>query len=166
MMKQRHVFSTPSITIAQDVIQAALAAGVEDDHIFLVARDDIEMDAIPSDRIDASMDTVPAALRGAIGGGSAGLLAGLIAIAFPPIGVTVAGIGALTAVGALTGTWSAALFGSGLDNNVRDQYSKEIEAGRILVIIEADDALEKHAREPMVSAGATRLAQQPHDLVR
>lgn len=165
-MKQRRVFSTPTITIAQDVIQAARDAGVEDDAIFLVARHDIEMDAIPPDRIDASMDTVPAALRGAVGGGSVGLLAGLVAIAIPPIGITVAGIGALTAVGALVGTWSAALFGSGIDNNVRHQYEQEIDAGRILVVIKVDDALAQRAREAMISAGATPLAHKPHDLVR
>lgn len=166
MMKQRHVFSTTSITVAHDVIQAARTAGVDDDDIFLIARDDIEMDAIPPHRIDASMDTIPAAVRGAVGGGSAGLIAGLVAVAFPPIGVTVAGIGALTAVGALVGTWSAALFGSGIDNNVRHQYEKEIEAGRILVVIEADDELEQRARGAMVDAGATALVHQPHDLVR
>lgn len=164
-MKHRRVFSVGTISAAHDVIHAARAAGVDDDDIFLIARQDIEMESIPPDRIDASMDTLPAAVRGAVGGGSAGLLAGLVAIAFPAIGITVAGIGALTAVGALVGTWSTAMFGSGIANNVRRQYEEEIEAGRILVVLEVAPKDEQRAHAAVVAAGATALAHAPHEPV-
>ena len=69
------------------------------------------MDAVPDDLREAHTDMVPAALRGAAGGGAVGLVAGLIAVAVPPLGITLAGAGLMAAVGALVGSWSSALVG-------------------------------------------------------
>jgi hypothetical protein len=90
---------------------------------------------------------MPAALKGAAAGGATGLVAGLIAVAIPPIGMTLAGAAAVAAVGALAGTWSSALMGSALPDPVRRKFEAEIESGRILVVIDGED-------EPLVIAGA------------
>jgi hypothetical protein len=137
-MKARRVFSTPNLPAAQRAIAAARGAGVADTDISLIARSDIEMDAIPAERIDASNDFVPAALRGAGAGGAIGLVAGLVAIAIPPIGITVAGAGLITLVSAAVAGWSAALMGSATPSHVRRKFEQEIESGRILVVIDDD----------------------------
>jgi hypothetical protein len=143
-MKNRHVFSTPDVTSARAAIAAARAVGVPDEGIALIARSDIEMDSIPEDRLDASADTMPAALRGAATGGALGLVGGLVAVAIPAIGITVAGVGLIALAAAAVGGWSSALMGSTVPNPVRRQFESEIEAGRVLVVI--DDEQERAAQ--------------------
>ncbi|MBN6151321.1 hypothetical protein JR065_13310 [Xanthomonas sp. AmX2] len=156
-MKLRRVYSTPDVATATRVLQAARSAGVDNDDLSLIARGDIELQAIPDDRKDAKTDFVPAAARGALGGGAAGLLAGLVAIAVPPLGITLAGAGVMTLAGALVGTWSSALVGATVADPVRRTFEEEIEAGRILVVIEGETAQLERADPAMVSAGATAL---------
>src|SRR5690606_38750404 len=98
-MTHRHVFSTPDIDVASQAMVAARAAGVEDKKILLAARSDIELEQIPDQRKEADTDMLPAAARGACYGAGAGLLAGLVAVAIPPLGVTMAGAAAATLAG-------------------------------------------------------------------
>jgi hypothetical protein len=156
-MKIRHVFSTSTLAAAQDAIAAARATGVDDDAISLVARADIEMESIPEKRLDASADTVPAALRGAATGGAMGLLGGLVAVAIPAVGITVAGAGLCTLVGAAVGAWSSALMGSEVPNPVRRQFEAEIAAGRILIVIDDQRDHAAVVSAAMERAGAVAL---------
>jgi len=156
-MKTRHVFVTPDLDTAQATMAAARAAGIEDNDLLLAARSDIELESIPDRRKEADSDFIPAALRGAGMGGAAGLLAGLIAIVVPPIGLTVAGAGAVALAGAMVGGWASALMGSSLPDPVRRQFDDHIQAGRILVLVDADKALLTRAEPAMVQAGATPL---------
>ncbi|MEI7038330.1 hypothetical protein [Fulvimonas yonginensis] len=156
-MKTRHVFSTPDTATARTVMQAARAAGVAEDDISLVARSDIELEAMPEQHKEAASDFFPAALRGVIGGGATGLLAGLVAVAIPPLGITLAGVAGLTIAGALTGGWASALVGASVPDPVRRKFEGEIEAGRILVVLDGDAELLRRAEPALVRAGATPL---------
>lgn len=156
-MKTRHVFSTPDIESARRVMQAARAAGVAQEDISLVARSDIELEAVPEQHKEAGSDFFPAALRGVIGGGATGLLAGLVAIAIPPVGVTLAGVAGLTLAGALTGGWASALVGASVPDPVRRKFEGEIEAGRILVVLDGDKEQLLRAEPALAAAGATPL---------
>src|SRR5690606_34946542 len=110
-MKLRHVFSTPDLATAELAMEAARSGGVLDDDILLVARSDIEVESIPNERKEADTDLMPAAARGAGYGAGAGLLAGLVALAIPPLGITLAGAAAATVAGAVVGCWASALVG-------------------------------------------------------
>ena len=94
-MKNRCVFSTPDPEAARAAMRAALDAGIADEDICFVARDDIELERIPDHRMTGRTDFVPSAIRGVACGGGAGLLLGLLAAAVPPLGVTLAGAGAV-----------------------------------------------------------------------
>lgn len=156
-MKTRHVFSTPDLASARRVIAAARALGVANDNISLIARSDIEMETIPDNRLDASTDVVPAAVRGVGVGGAVGLVAGIAAIAIPAIGITVAGAGLITLLGAAIGGWSSALAGSSFPNAVRQTFESEIEAGRILVVIDVERALAAAVDDACTHEGAAQL---------
>ena len=156
-MKTRHVFSTIDLPAARLAMQAARSAGVPDADLSLIARSDIELEKIPDDRKIVDMDTIPAALRGTLGGGVAGLLAGIVAIAIPPLGVTLAGAGAIALAGAMMGTFSAALVGSAMPDPVRQAFEDEIAAGRILVVIDGEDELLAASEPAIVATGARRL---------
>lgn len=156
-MKVRQVFSTPDLPTARAAVSAARAAGIEDEAISLVARSEVEMDEIPEQRLDVTKDTVPASLRGAAAGGAVGVVAGLAAAAFPPVGITVAGAGLIALVGAATGAWSSALFGAGVPNSVRRTFEDEIEAGRILVVVDAPGGRAGEVQRALEQVGAVRL---------
>ncbi len=156
-MTQRYVFSTPDIGVASTAMAAARAAGIDDDNILLVARSDIELDQIPDHRKEADTDMLPAAARGAGYGAGAGLLAGLVAVAIPPLGITMAGAAAATLAGAAVGGWTSALMGSSMPDPVRQQFEDRIEAGNVLLVIDADESILEAAERQIVTAGAKRL---------
>jgi hypothetical protein len=156
-LRKRHVFSTPSLEVAQAVVDAARANGVGRDCICIEARSDIEVSRIRDDRKNVSMDFVPAALRGTLLGALAGLAAGLIGMNIPFFGLSGLGALALMVIGALVGTWASVLIGSALPDEVRRTFAEEIEAGRILVVIDAE-VEEFHAFERAIAqAGGDRL---------
>jgi hypothetical protein len=156
-MKIRHVFSTPDLDTAQAVMNVARNAGVDDNDILLVARSDIELEEIPNDRKEADTDLLPAALRGAGYGGAAGLLAGLAAVVVTPIGLTLAGAAAAAVAGALVGSWASALVGSSLPDPIRRKFDAEIQAGRILVVLDGEKPALDRIEPLLVNAGATPL---------
>ena len=156
-MKTRHVFSTPNLETAQAALAAARQAGVEDNDLLLVARSDIELESIPDNRQEADTDLMPAALRGAGYGGATGLLAGLVAFAIPPLGITLAGAAAIGLVGAMVGTWASALVGASLPDPIRRKFESEIQAGNILLVVDANKDLLTAAEPAIVGAGATVL---------
>lgn len=165
-MKKRHVYSTPDLATARRAVDAARAAGVADEGISLVASATMEMDSIPPDRLDVSTDTVPAAMRGAGAGAVIGLVAGIVAVAIPAIGITVAGAGLLTLIGAAVGGWSSALAGSSFPNSVRQAFESEVEAGRVLVVIDDNAERAQSLHEVLASAGARQLPfDEPSALV-
>lgn len=156
-MKTRHVFSTPNLATAGEALRAARGAGLTDDNLSLIARSDIELDSIPDRHKDAATDFMPAALRGVATGGAAGLVAGLVAMAFPPLGVTLAGAALLTVGGAAVGTWVSALVGSTVEDPVRRKFEDEIAAGRILIVLDAEEAQLPAAEAALLRAGARPL---------
>lgn len=156
-MKTRRVYSTSDVASAQHALQAARAAGVHNEDLSLIARSDIELEAIPDERKEAKTDFLPAVARGAAGGGAAGLLAGLIAIAVPPLGITLAGAGVMAIAGALVGSWSSALVGATVPDPVRRNFEEEIEAGRVLVVIEGEAPQLDAADAALRDAGTTAL---------
>lgn len=160
-MKRRAVFSAADMSIVRDAMHAARSAGIESDDISLIARSDIEEDAVPDDRKVGEGDFYPAAVKGAVGGGAAGLLGGLLAVVVAPIGITFAGVVGMALAGASLGTWATALAGSTVPDPVRREFEDEIAQGRILVVIdgEEDDVLPA----AIAAVSATRAVHLPFD---
>jgi hypothetical protein len=157
-MKTRRVFSTPDLITARAAIQAARDAGIHDEDISLVARSDIEVGHIPNRRKEADSDFMPAAFRGAMFGGLAGLLAGAIAVlVFPSIGMSWAGAGLVALAGVLVGAFASALVGSSLPDPVRQKFDNEIKAGRILVLVDGAVEMLPAVENAVTRTGALSL---------
>ncbi|WP_159681863.1 hypothetical protein [Luteimonas sp. 9C] len=159
-MKVRRVYSTPALPDAEAAVRAVREAGIPEDDISLVARGDIELDTVPEHQKDAPTDFKHAAVRGAGIGGATGLLAGLVAVAVPPLGLTLAGVALTTLGGAAVGTWASSLVGASLPDPVRQKFDREIEAGRILVVIDGEGDALAAAETALRAAGAIHL---PYD---
>lgn len=156
-MKTRHVYSTPDLDVARAAMNAARGAGIGEDGLMLVARSDIELDAIPNDHKQADSDSTPAALKGVAAGGATGLLLGLAAVVMSPLGLTLAGAGIAALAGASIGGMASTIFGSALPDPVRQKFDDEIKAGRILLVVDADAAAWEAAAPAIEATGATRL---------
>lgn len=160
-MKTRHVFKSARERLPM-AMAAARDAGIADDALSLVARDDIELDAVSDEHKQADTDFVPATLKGGAAGGAAGLLAGLAAVAIPGLGVTLAGAAAIAGVGAATGGFASSLVGAALPDPVRRQFEAEIKDGWVLVLADLEPEQEDRAREALAAAGAKPLPyEQP-----
>ncbi|GAB1596718.1 hypothetical protein [Lysobacter claricitrinus] len=156
-MKTRHVYSTTDLDMTRAAMNAARGAGIGEECLMLVARSDIELDAISNDHKEADSDAIPGAIKGMVAGGATGLLLGLAAMVFPPVGITLAGAGIAALAGAGIGGFSSALFGSGLPDPVRQKFHDEIAAGRILLVTDSDLATHNLARPAIEATGATLL---------
>jgi hypothetical protein len=156
-MKMRHVYSAPDLSVAHAAMDAARQAGIADGDISLIARSDIELEAIPDDRKVVEGDFYPAAVRGVTGGAAVGLLAGLVAVAVPPLGLTLAGVAATTLTGAAIGGWATALAGSVVPDPVRRAFEGEIEEGNILVVLDAEKETLDRAVPLITESGARSL---------
>jgi hypothetical protein len=157
-MKVRHVFSLPDLEHVVPAVDLARRAGLDDAAISLVARRDIQLNQIPDSLKDAaSGDFVPAALRGVAGGGSLGLFAGLLAVALPGVGVTLAGAVLAAAGGALVGGWSAALVGAAVPSEVERLFEARIEQGEVLLVLDATTEELATLEPALLAAGAERI---------
>ena len=166
-MKTRRVFSAPDLQAAEAALHRALHLGIQPGHAALVGRPEIEMTQMPDDEKEGSpTDFMPAAMRGLIGGGVVGLVIGLLAMAIPAVDVPLAAVVLCTLVGALVGGWAAALAGSSVPSEVRRDFRSEIEAGKVLVVIDdQDECLLERASDAITAAGTQRLHPVHHGLL-
>jgi hypothetical protein len=157
-MKLRHVYATESLNTARQCVAAARAFGLGDENIAMIAQADVELEKIPDNlRDDSPTDFTPAGVRGAIGGGSIGLLAGLAATAVPSMGITLAGAGVVGLASAAVGAWSSALMGAAIPNEVHRKFEDLIARGEILVALDVDSDDIEAVDQNMVAHGARRL---------
>jgi uncharacterized membrane protein len=137
---KRHIYAFDSTDSARTAVTALRARGIDEQCISLIARADIQLEKIPDRYLDGSTDFMPALARGSALGGIAGMFAGIVAMAIPPLGIAVGGSVLLGffAGGALVGAWSSALIGTSVPNETRRKFEDEIEAGRTLLVIDSN----------------------------
>jgi len=157
-MLKRHVFAATSLPVAEAVVRAAREHGVHEQEIFLEARSDVEIAGIDGERLNVSMDFIPAAWHGTLGGAAAGFLIGLVAMMVPNLGVSFGGALVIGLVGALVGTFASALVGSSIPDQVRRTFQREIDAGQILVVIDAEPEAFDEFETAIARAGGIRLS--------
>ena len=144
-MKTRYVHAIESLPRLTNAMDAARGCGVTDDDLAVVARHDIEL------RID------PDAPEPAPHGQLTGLLAGLSAITVPTLGVSIAGAGLINLIGNAVGGWVPALAGDTVDDEVRRRYHDHVEAGRILLVVDAEPERQARVAAALAGHGATPM---------
>lgn len=164
-MTTRLYFLVNDEAAARSVVSALQASGVEADAISAVAhRDRYPLEGLPEGGITERTDVLPAAGRGAAAGGASTVLAGLAAGAALAPGMVVGGpaiMATLAAAGAAFGTWSATLVGVGVLHRDLKIFEEEIEAGRILVLVDVPEAqveritevIRREASDVLISEG-------------
>jgi hypothetical protein len=154
---RRLYFLVPDVEDARKIVDELLLARIEERHIHLIAKEGIPMENLPEAGFMQKSDFVPALERGVTLGGATGVLAGLVAITFPPAEIILGG-GALLAsalAGAGVGGWLSSMIGSGMHNTRIKQFEEAIEAGELLMMVdvpkdridEIDELVKKHHPE-------------------
>lgn len=160
-MKIRHAYIVDSVDTAARCVENARLLGIEDKDISVIAREDIELTVVPDALQDsAGTDTIPAALRGMVGGGATGLLCGLVAMMFPGLGVTLAGAAVFSVVGASLGTWSAALMGSAIPSEVHREFEECVKQGKLVIVLDVEQESLERADDLMFAAGARKTGYE------
>lgn len=135
---RRLYFLLPDVATARKVVDELLLAHVEWKHIHLLARDGVPLEDLPEAALAQRSDLIPALQRGMGAGAATGLLAGLIAMAFPPAGLTIAGglLVATTVSGAGFGAFMSTMVGVGIPNSRLDRFREAIDGGQLLMMID------------------------------
>lgn len=156
-MKTRHVFSTRDVAAAEVAVSALRLAGIPDDNISLIASHVIENESIPDGLQETGGDFSQGGLKGLALGGGSGLVFGLAALAVPALGLTLIGVGAMTLAGAAVGGWSGMLTGTAEPDPVRRKFEDEIDAGRVLLVVDGDEETLAEADAALARIDATPL---------
>lgn len=84
-----------------------------------------------------------------------GVVLGVVAVAIPPLGVTLVGAGAMALAAAAVGGWTGALVGSEVPDVIQRTFKSEIASGHILVVIDGNKERLSMAEPAVESTGAT-----------
>jgi len=158
----------PSLTQAEQVVDALVSVGFRSDDVSLLAPDQKSTKELATEKNTKAPEgvTTGATTGGAIGG-TLGLLAGIGALAIPGLGPFIAAgpiMGALAGMGAgaATGGLIGALVGMGIPEYEAKRYEGRVKGGGVLISVHCDDsecvsrakdALKRHGVQDVSSAG-------------
>jgi hypothetical protein len=152
---KRLCFLAPDVGNARSAVASFKSAGIPEEQIYALARFGTDMEFLPDAGPEAN-DFLPAYTRGAGIGGTAGVLVGLSAMAFPPAGIIVGGGLAvlLGLFGAGLGGLLTGMVGAGAGSTKLREFESAIEQGRILLMVDVP-------KEDMDSTVALIRTQHP-----
>lgn len=137
---KRLYFLSPSLESTTAIVKELQTLGVQDKDIHVVGKNHTALvkNHIHQASVLQTSDVLPALERGAAIGVTSGLLAGLVAISFPPAGLVLGGgaVLGLGLFGAGFGAWVSSMIGVSVPNKTVEQYEQAIEKGQFLLIID------------------------------
>lgn len=137
---KRLYFLLPDIDTTHQVVENLLNAGIEEENMYVVARDDAQTHDLPEAGVTEASDLTGSVGRGVTAGGVTGVLAGLTAMVFPPAGIVIGGgvVAATGLAGAGFGAWAASMIGISHDNPQVQEYADAINSGKVLMMVDVD----------------------------
>ena len=154
------IYAAHDAATARAAIRALRDAGFTEKQLSVIARSDVELEQLPERFVEEDTDAGPALSKGIAMGGAAGLLAGLVAVAFPPAGIALGGaalLGTTTVVGAGIGAFSATLVGASVPHERREAFEAEVAAGNVVVFVDVADEAERERAVAALAVSSTAL---------
>lgn len=161
-MRRRLYFMVSDAASARLIRDELLLARIENGHIHVLAKDGVALGDLHEASILQKTDFVHGAETGLVIGGGIGILAGVVAILFPPAGVDLQLVTILVTamVGAAFGAWVSSMVASSIPNSRLRTFESGVEAGRILMMVDVPggrvDEIRKliASRHPEVSSSS------------
>ena len=163
---RRIYFLVPDIDVTKRVVDELLLARIEERHIHIIAKRGTPLEDLPEANLLQKSDFIPAVEQAVAVGGTAGILAGLVAIALPATAPVIAGgvLLASTFAGVGIGAWLGGMVGMNVGNRRIKEYEEAIESGHLLVLADVPmdrvDEIEEKVKQhiPQVEVEQT----EPH----
>jgi hypothetical protein len=138
-MRRRLYFMVPDVRSARQIRDELLLARIEDDHIHVMAKEDIPLTGLHEASVLQKSDFVHGAETGLAVGGGIGIIAGVVAVVFPPAGVDLQLVTILLTalIGAAFGAWVASMVASSIPNSRLKGFASALAAGHVLMMVDA-----------------------------
>lgn len=146
---RRLYFLVPDTTIAKAIVDELLRSRITWHHIHVLANHDVTLEQLPEASLLQSSDVVHALERGVALGGATGAFLGLVALVFPPAGLTIAGgaVVAVTLAGAGFGAWTASMIGVDEPNTRLARFRDAIRDGQLLLMADVPASREQEIEQ-------------------
>ena len=146
-MRKRLYFMLPDVEHCKQLVNELQKVSVLERDIHVIAHDNIPLDDLPQATALQKTELAHGLELGTSVGGAAGMLGGILAMAFPPAGIVLGGgavIAAMTLAGASFGGIVSYLIASDIPNHELEGFQTGIAQGQILLIL---DILTKRVAE-------------------
>jgi uncharacterized membrane protein YeaQ/YmgE (transglycosylase-associated protein family) len=137
-MRRRIYFLLPNVGSARQVVNELLLARIDDHHIHVMGREGITLGDLPQANLLQRSDFIHGVEIGLSVGGATGIVAGLVAVAFPPEGIVLGGwtMLVMALAGALIGAWVAGMIGTDIPNSQLREFTTAVADGQILMMVD------------------------------
>lgn len=135
---RRLYFLVPDVEHTKTIVDELLLARVEERHMHVIAKEGTPMEDLPEAKLIQRSDVIPALERGIAIGGASGIIAGIVAVSFPPAGLVLGG-GAMLGIafaGVGFGAVMSTMIGVDVKNSRIEQFQSAIEQGELLMMID------------------------------
>ncbi len=144
-------FLVPTLELAERIVADLEAVGIGEDDIGVVAQERHAVGDLPRADLTDTSAVGDAGKRGAVVGGTAGLVAGLV-VAGIPGGFVVGGLALLggTIAGGAIGASIASVLGMASSNEEVAKFERAIADGELLMIVHCDDDQRERVKRVVV----------------
>jgi hypothetical protein len=128
----------PDVKSASRIVDELLLRRIEWRHVHVLAAPGVPLEDLQEATLAQRSDLLPALARGTASGGVTGMLAGLVAMAFPPAGLTIAGgaVVLMTLASAGIGAWTATMIGVDVPNTRLKRFEEAVAKGELLMMVD------------------------------
>ncbi|MBB5502988.1 DUF1269 domain-containing protein [Paraburkholderia sp. MM5384-R2] len=146
---RRLYFLASDTSTAKAIVDDLLRARITWRHLHVLANHSVALEQLPEATLLQSSDVVHSLERGVALGGATGALVGLVALAFPPAELAIAGgaVISLTLAGAGFGAWTAAMIGVAEPNARLERFRDAIRGGQLLIMADVPGSREQEIEQ-------------------
>ncbi|MBC8724664.1 MULTISPECIES: DUF1269 domain-containing protein [unclassified Paraburkholderia] len=146
---RRLYFLASDTSTAKAIVDDLLRTRITWRHLHVLANHSVALEQLPEATLLQSSDVVHSLERGVALGGATGALVGLVALAFPPAELAIAGgaVIALTLAGAGFGAWTAAMIGVAEPNARLERFRDAIRDGQLLIMADVPGSREQEIEQ-------------------
>ena len=137
-MRRRLYFVLPDLQSVKKIHNELLLAKIEERHMHVLAREDIDISELPEAGLLQKSDVVHGTQIGFTIGGATGIALGILAstLVFTESGMSGLIVLWMAAAGAIIGAWSSSMIAVNVRNTRLKAFDKDLNEGHILLMVD------------------------------
>ncbi|MGB1110049.1 MAG: DUF1269 domain-containing protein [Gammaproteobacteria bacterium] len=133
-MRRRLYFVLPDVKTARTIVDELLLARIDDHHIHVMAREDIDLGDLPEATLFQKSDLIHAMGLGLFLGALTGIGAGLAMLQATGIDASGGAILGVAVLGGVVGAWASGMIGINVRNSRLRQFESAVDQGQLLLM--------------------------------